>query len=178
MLSIVLTVSAHLRHRRLEAGLALRRHAPARHAGLELVDDPLRHGARHAPRRGGATALGAVLPVVGFLAFAAAICAAAVVGVALDGRRGHARHRGNVYFGMRMLSHRLHGETPRLEPAARARGAAGPRGLVGWRLARRRGEPAARAAASPRSRAASSALHAIGDTREAALHLIERACAG
>jgi hypothetical protein len=58
----------------------------------------------------------AALPILGFLAFAAAVIAASYLGV-IAPVTGVVLCTGlNVFTGMRMLAHRLHDEEPRVQP--------------------------------------------------------------
>lgn len=85
-------------------------------------------------RVGQARGPAAVLPILGLLGFGAAIILAAWLG-ALSTIIAVTLSTGlNVYFGMRMLSHRLHGEEPRIERVLVA-GTAFLALLVGMRLA-------------------------------------------
>jgi phosphatidylglycerophosphate synthase len=113
--------------------------------------------------------IAAVLPIVSLLAFGGAIVLAvhagavsAIAGVTLA-------TAANVYFGMRMLANRLHGETPRLGGVL----VAGTAVLVGLAASSRAG-----LAPSPLVGPALAAIgcgvlgvHAIGDTRRSILHL-------
>jgi phosphatidylglycerophosphate synthase len=111
----------------------------------------------------------AVLPIVGLLAFGGAIVLAAYYG-AISTVTGVTLATGaNVYFGMRMLRNRLHGETPRLGRLLVA-GTAMLLALSGW----------SRYAAAPSPTFGLGltviasfvfGLHAIGDTRRSIVHL-------
>ena len=113
--------------------------------------------------------LPAVLPIVGLLSFGGAIVLATYFG-AVSAIAGVTLATGaNVYFGMRMLANRLHGETPRLGGvlvggtavllglAASSHYGHAPGPLVGPALAV--------------VVCAVFGLHAIGDTRRSIVHL-------
>jgi phosphatidylglycerophosphate synthase len=111
----------------------------------------------------------AVLPIVGLLAFGGAIVLATYCG-AVSAIAGVTLATGaNVYFGMRMLANRLHGETPRLGGVL----VAGTAVLLGLAASSRYG-----LAPSPLVGPALAVvvcgvfgLHAIGDTRRSIVHL-------
>jgi phosphatidylglycerophosphate synthase len=111
----------------------------------------------------------AVLPVVGLLAFGGAIVLAVHVGAVSAIAGVTLATAANVYFGMRMLANRLHGETPRLGGSL----VAGTAVLLGLAASSRAG-----VAPSPLVGPALAAvgcgvlgLHALGDTRRSIVHL-------
>ena len=111
----------------------------------------------------------AVLPIVGLLAFAGAITVATWFG-AVSTVAGVTLCTGaNVYFGMRMLTNRLHNETPRLGRLLVA-GTAILALLVGVRLAGVAVSPFVGPGLAVLA-CAVFGLHAIGDTRRSMVHL-------
>jgi phosphatidylglycerophosphate synthase len=120
-------------------------------------------------RVGAARDAAAVLPVVGLLAFAGAIIAAAWFNAVSTVAAVTLCTGANVYFGMRMLTNRLHNETPRLGRLLVA-GTAILAMLVGVHLAGFAVSPLV----GPGLAALACAvfgLHAIGDTRRSIVHL-------
>jgi phosphatidylglycerophosphate synthase len=71
---------------------------------------------RNAQRVGSAAGFSAVLPILAFFGFGAAIFAAAALGAISTIAGVTLATCMNVYFGMRMLTLRLHSEKPRVEP--------------------------------------------------------------
>jgi phosphatidylglycerophosphate synthase len=111
----------------------------------------------------------AVLPMVGLLAFGGAVVLAAQAGAVSTIAGVTLATAANVYFGMRMLANRLHGETPRLGGVL----VAGTAVLLGLAASSRAG-----LAPSPLLGPGLAVLgcgvlglHAIGDTRRSIHHL-------
>jgi len=124
---------------------------------------------RSMARVGAARGPAAVLPVVGLLAFAGAIIVAAWFDVISTVAAVTLCTGANVYFGMRMLTNRLHNETPRLG-RLRVAGTAILAMLVGARLAGVAVSPLVGPALAALAVGAFG-LHAIGDTRRSIVHL-------
>ena len=124
---------------------------------------------RSMARVGAARGPAAVLPVVGLLAFAGAIIVAAWFDVISTVAAVTLCTGANVYFGMRMLTNRLHNETPRLGRLLVA-GTAILAMLVGARLAGVAVSPLVGPALAALAVGAFG-LHAIGDTRRSIAHL-------
>ncbi len=120
-------------------------------------------------RVAGARGFAAVLPVACLLAFGGALVLSTALG-AVNTITAVALCTGaNVYFGMRMLSHRLHGENPRIEGAL----VAGTVALLALMGSRQLGY-----AMSPLTGpllavvvCGTFGLYAIGDTRRSIVHL-------
>jgi phosphatidylglycerophosphate synthase len=111
----------------------------------------------------------AVLPVVGLLGFGGAIVLAAHLG-AISAVAGVTLATGaNVYFGMRMLANRLHGETPRLGGVL----VAGTAILLGLTGSSRYGYPLSPLVGPGLAVVVCGVfgLLAIGDTRRSIVHL-------
>ncbi len=116
--------------------------------------------------------LPAVLPIVGLLGFGAAIVLATHFG-AISAIAGVTLATGaNVYFGMRMLANRLHGETPRLGRVL----VAGTAALLALVASSHYGFTPSPLAGATLAVVACGVfgLHAIGDTRRSIVHLATR----
>lgn len=120
---------------------------------------------RVAKARGGT----AVLPVVGMLAFGGGIVTAAWLGAIPTIAAVTLCTGVNVFFGMRMLSHRLHGEQPRIE-AVLVVGTAALALLVGLRVMGLTVSPLVGPAFALVA-CGIFAVIAIGDTRRSIVHL-------
>jgi phosphatidylglycerophosphate synthase len=168
VLSIALTVSAIFgkefwSHTKL-FGVSLQ------HAMLGWTATTILFGkARSLYRVGKVRGLRAVIPILGLLGFGGAVVLAAafdavstIIGVTLC-------TGVNVYFGMRMLAHRLHGEEPRVE-AVPVIGTLVLAALVGVRAAGLTVSPLVGVAFAVVA-CGLFAAHAIGDTRRSVLHL-------
>ncbi len=111
----------------------------------------------------------AVLPIVGLLAFGGAIVLAARYG-AVSTITGVTLATGvNVYFGMRMLANRLHGETPRLARTLVV-GTCVLLALAGWSHYQAAPSPIFGLALAVFASGV-FAINAIGDTRRSIVHL-------
>jgi hypothetical protein len=125
--------------------------------------------ARSMWRVGVARGLAAVAPILGLLGFGGAIVLAAGLGVIHTIAAVTLCTGANVYYGMRMLSHRLHGETPRIEAAP----VAGTLVLAALVCARLAGIAVSDFAGPVLATVACGVfgLHAIGDTRRSMVRL-------
>jgi phosphatidylglycerophosphate synthase len=111
----------------------------------------------------------AVLPIVGLIAFGGAIVLATALGaisaiIAVTLATG-----ANVYFGMRMLSHRLHGEQPRIEGVLVV-GTVILGALTSWRILGNDASPLVGPVLAVAA-VVVFGLYAIGDTRRSIVHL-------
>jgi hypothetical protein len=120
-------------------------------------------------RVGAARGAAAVLPIVGLVGFGGAIVLAAALGAVPTIAAVTMCTGANVYFGMRMLAHRLHGESPRIE-AVLVVGTLIVASLVLARLAGVRVSPFVAPGLAVVA-AFVFGLFAIGDTRRAMLRL-------
>jgi phosphatidylglycerophosphate synthase len=120
-------------------------------------------------RVGAARGARAVLPILGLLGFGGAIVLAAWLGVVPTIAAVALCTGANVYYGMRMLAHRLHGETPRTEAVL----VAGTLILAGLVLARLAGVAVSPFVGPGLAVVACGVfgLFAIGDTRRSMSHL-------
>jgi hypothetical protein len=125
--------------------------------------------ARSMWRVGAARGVAAVLPIACLLTFGGAIVGATALGVVNTLTAVALCTGANVYFGMRMLSHRLHGESPRIEGAL----VGGTLALIALMGSRQLGY-ALSPLAGPLLAAVvcgTFGLYAIGDTRRSIVHL-------
>jgi phosphatidylglycerophosphate synthase len=111
----------------------------------------------------------AVVPILGLLAFGGAVVIAAALGAVSTIEAVSLGTGLNVYFGMRMLAYRLHGETPRIE-ALLVAGTAILLAIVGWHALGHALHPLVGPSVAVVA-CAVFGFNAIADTRRSIVHL-------